>query len=71
MICQAKKNGEVKRRGRPTIEGYNNGKPIYFCYGYKDTQTEEMISTCRNCKDCVIFADEAIKEIVEIKCAAT
>jgi len=51
MSCQAVKNGEVKRKGKPSIEYLDdNGKPVYYCYGYIDYGTEELIPTCSNCK---------------------
>ena len=61
-ICQAKKNGEVTRRGKASIEYYKDGKPQYFCYGYKDTMSDELLETCQKCIDNVIHCeDENIK----------
>lgn len=57
MSCQAVKNGEVKRKGKPSIEYHDdNGKPVYYCYGYIDYGTEELINTCVSCKRNVIYA---------------
>ncbi len=56
VICQAKKKGIVKRRGKPTIEFHKDGKPQYYCYGYVDYSTDEPIEICKQCKD---FVDNA------------
>ncbi len=56
VICEAKKKGIVKRRGKPTIEFYKDEKPQYYCYGYVDCSTDEPIETCKQCKD---FVDNA------------
>ncbi|WP_443660418.1 hypothetical protein [Clostridium algidicarnis] len=51
MSCQAVRNGEVKRKGTSSIEyHHDNGKPVYYCYGYIDCGTGDLISTCLNCK---------------------
>lgn len=51
MSCQAVKNGEVKRKGKPSIEYHDdNRKPVYYCYGYIDCGTEDLIPTCANCR---------------------
>lgn len=55
--CQAVKNGEVKTKGKASIEGYKDGKPLYFCYGYNDKTTDELIETCKNCKENIIYAE--------------
>jgi len=56
--CKAKQNKEVKMRGKPTLEWHKNDTPMYYCYGYKDSSTEELLNTCSKCKDCVIHAQE-------------
>lgn len=62
-VCQAKKNGEVKERGRATIEWHDkDGKPQYYCYGYIDADTEELTKTCRKCADHVNNVDEDCKK---------
>lgn len=62
-VCQAKKNGEVVRRGRATAEWHDkDGKPQYYCYGYADADTEELTKTCRNCADHVDKADADYKK---------
>ena len=59
MSCQAVKNGEVKRKGEPTLEFYDKqGKPVYFCYGYIDLRNDELIDTCANCRKNVRWEDE-------------
>ena len=61
VICKAKKEGQVKRRGNPTIEFYKNGKPQYYCYGYRDAMTEEPLEVCKNCADFVDRAEEDLQ----------
>lgn len=58
VICQAKKTGRVKHRGKPTIEWYKDGKPQYYCYGYMDRMTEEPLEVCQNCADFVNNIEE-------------
>lgn len=58
ITCRAKMQGIVKRRGKPTIEFYKNEKPQYYCYGYIDSMTDELLEVCENCSDHVNKADE-------------
>ena len=61
VIYQAKKTGQVTYRGKPTIEWYKDGKPQYYCYGYRDAMTEEPLEVCKNCADFVDRAEEDYK----------
>ncbi len=61
-VCQAAKQGIVKQRGRPSIEFHKDGKPQYYCYGYIDAMTDEMLEVCKNCKDNVIYAQDDLDE---------
>ena len=66
MSCQSVKNGEIKRKGKPTIEYHDdNGKPVYYCHGYIDNGTEELIETCSSCKKNVIYAQRDLEKINE------
>lgn len=56
MSCQAVLNGEVKEKGKASIEYYKDGIPQYFCYGWKDSSTDELLKTCLKCKKNVIYA---------------
>ncbi len=60
--CKAKIKGEVKERGKSTVEWYKEGKPVRYCYGYKDYLIGELLKTCKNCKDCVIYAQEDLEK---------
>lgn len=52
--CKAIKLEEsISIRGKPTIEWYDNGKPQYYCMGYKDSSIEQPLKTCKNCIDFV------------------
>lgn len=58
MSCQAVKNGEVKTKGKSSIEYYKDGKPQYYCYGWNDLSTGTLIETCSKCKKNVIYVEE-------------
>lgn len=58
VVCKAVKLGVVSRRGRPSAEWYKDGKPQYYCCGYIDKMTDELIETCRQCEDNVIYAQD-------------
>lgn len=52
--CKAiKQEDSVTIRGKATIEWYDNGKPQYYCRGYKDSSNDEPLKTCKNCIDFV------------------
>lgn len=59
--CKAWKNGEVKHRGQATLEWYKDGVPQYYCYGYYDSMTDELIETCKNCRDNERYAQEDLE----------
>lgn len=59
MFCQAVENGEVKKKGKASVEYLDNkGNPVYYCYGYLSLETEELIQSCLNCRRNVIYAQE-------------
>lgn len=47
--CALVRKGIVKRKGKPTLEFYRNGKPQYYCYGYLDMHYEEPFPECKEC----------------------
>ena len=64
MGCLAKAtpgNG-VKEKGKSSIEFYKDGKPQYYCYGYIDQRTDELIEECKQCKRQVGKAQEDLEE---------
>lgn len=61
MSCPAKAKDEVPSRGSPSIEFYKDGKPQYFCIGWNDPKTDELIETCANCRQNVIYAEKVMK----------
>jgi hypothetical protein len=64
-ICKAKKLGKVKERGKASLEWHDkDGTPHYYCYGYKDARTEELLPICRECRDNVIFAQEDLEKSI-------
>ena len=63
MSCKAKKNNIwIKDKGKPSIEFYKNGKPQYYCYGYIDQKTDELIEECKECSKHVYKAQEDLKK---------
>lgn len=69
MSCLAKEtpgNG-IKERGKASIEWYDNkGKPQYYCYGYIDKMTDELIDECKNCKNNVNKAQEDLDNYIKL-----
>lgn len=66
MSCQAIKNKEVDKKGEVTIEYYEKGKPVYYCYGWNDDTTKDLIETCSKCKKNVIYAQIDLEEKIRI-----
>ena len=54
--CRAVQTGEVKRRGKASLEFFYAGRPHYYCFGYISHETDELLDTCRSCKSHVIYA---------------
>ena len=63
MSCKAKLRPDIKDRGKPSVEFVFEGKPRYFCYGYIDQSTEELIDECRECPENVHRADEVMQDL--------
>ena len=61
-VCEAKKSGIVKYRGKAGIEWYKDGVPQYYCYGYIDRMTDEPLEICRNCVDHTDHAQADLNE---------
>ena len=62
MSCEAKANNIwVKDRGKSSIEWHKDGKPQYYCYGYIDQRTDELIDECKRCKRQVGKAQEDLE----------
>lgn len=61
-VCKAKKTGQVKERGKASVEFHKDGKPQYYCYGYCDAMTDELLDVCRECRDNVIYAQDDMDE---------
>ena len=49
MSCEAKRQGIVRVRGKSSIEWHKDGKPQYYCYGYMDSFTDELLTQCAEC----------------------
>lgn len=58
IACRAKESGKVSRRGQPSIEWYKDGKPQYYCYGYIDNMTDELLQECKECRSHVYKAQD-------------
>lgn len=62
MVCKAKERGEVSRRGEPSIEWYKDGEPQYYCCGYIDKMTDELLTECKECRSHVHKAQGDLDE---------
>ena len=56
MECGAVKHGIVNRKGKSSLEFFYGGKPYYYCFGYVDSMTDELLDVCSMCKSNVIHA---------------
>ena len=56
--CAAVKTGIVKRKGRASLEFFYCGRPHYYCFGYTDRMTDELLDVCRECQSNVRFAQD-------------
>jgi hypothetical protein len=66
-ICKAKKLGVVRERGKASLEWRDeDGTPHYYCYGYVDKRTEELLNVCKECRDNVIYAQEDLEACIKI-----
>lgn len=66
MACLAKANNvEIHEKGRASIEWYKEGKPQYYCYGYKDRRTDELLDECQICRKNVRYAQEDLDEYIK------
>lgn len=61
MACRAKESGKAIRRGKPSIEWYKDGKPQYYCYGYIDTMTDDVLPECKKCRNHVDKAQDDLE----------
>lgn len=55
--CELVNTGQVKRKGRASIEWYKDKEPVYYCLGYTDPATDEPLPECTACKMHVCHAD--------------
>lgn len=58
MACKAKERGKVSRRGELSIEWYKDGKPQYYCFGYIEKMTDELLQECKECRSHVSKAQD-------------
>jgi len=57
MECNAVKLGFAKRKGRPICEIIGEQKR-YYCLGYVDAMTDDLLLCCRECRRNAIYAQE-------------
>ena len=61
MSYKAKDGGKVSRRGEPSVEWYKDGKQQYYCYGYIDKMTDELLPECKVCRSHVSKAQDDLE----------
>lgn len=55
--CIAVTNKAVARKGKPSLEFHHrDGRPAYYCQGYVDSMTDELIRECAICENHVTNA---------------
>ena len=65
MACLAKKRPDIKDIGKSSIEFYKEGKAQYYCYGYIDPRTDELIEECKQCRRQVDKAQEDLEKYIK------
>ena len=49
--CELVRTGKMKQKGKASIEWYTEDTiPMYYCFGYTDSMTDELLSECKRCK---------------------
>ena len=61
-MCELVRRGKVKHRGIPSKEWFKHGKPMFYCFGYKDNMTDELLPECARCRKHVSRADDDQRE---------
>lgn len=56
--CRIKEYDPSLKKGKSTIEYNQDGNPQYFCYGYTEASTDELLDVCRNCKNNVNYNED-------------
>ena len=64
IMCDAVKQCIVKYKGKPSLEYFYDCKPYYYCYGYIDMQTDELLDVCKKCRKNVIYAQEDLDKLL-------
>lgn len=61
--CAAIATGVATRKGKASLEFFYRGKPHYYCYGYIDRMTDELLPCCHICKANVRFAQDDMDKL--------
>ena len=67
MNCTMVENGKSQRKAKSSLEFFYCGKPHYYCFGYIDKMTDEYYEECKNCKSCVIFAQQDLDMLNNVR----
>ena len=62
MKCQAVVNGKVCRKGKASLEWFMGSRPMYYCMGYVDKMTDDLIPECESCSRHVNKAQEDLDQ---------
>lgn len=64
--CELVRTGQVKQKGKASIEWYmEDTRPQYYCYGYTDYMTDELLPECKRCEKHVDKAYDDLKTYME------
>lgn len=59
--CELVRTGQIKQKGKASIEWYTEDtKPQYYCLGYTDSMTDELLPECKRCKK---YVDKAQSDL--------
>ena len=61
--CELVRSGQVKRKGRASIEFYLAGKPQYFCMGYMNPYYDDVCEECLRCPMHVRKANDELQRL--------
>ena len=60
--CQLVRTGQARCKGKASIEWYTeDSRPMYYCLGYTDKMTDELLPECNRCSKHVYKAQRDLE----------